>query len=491
MKRIAILVLTLLPLFALSQTSWIALGQDIDGLNVGENSATDISLNSDGTILVVGAPYNDVTATNSGAVRVYERTLTGYVQRGADVNGTTQGDLLGSSVSINGAGNVIAMGAPAFLNPNYLSPQGLAGYTRIMEWNGTSWIQRGNDIIGEAANDTAGTAIDLSEDGSTIIIGASSNSDGGNEAGHCRIYDWDGTAWNQRGNDIDGAAPRNASGSAVAINNSGNIIMVSAIGDDTLASNSGNCRIFEWNGTNWIQRGSNVTGGNNAPDRFGAIVSMNASGDVISIGAFGNIVTGYTNIYEWNGSDYVQKGSTIDGDMGSDFSGSGATLNDNGDVIALGAYGNNNGYARVYSFVNNDWSQIGSDIIGEAASDQFGRSIGLDATGNIVAVGTPFNDGNGQDSGHVRVFETATLSEESVTKRNSALYPNPSSDFVLITNSDTIQNVTIYNTVGQLLFQQKGTGNELKIDVSHLASGNYLTVIETLNSKQVLKFVKI
>ena len=48
----------------------------------------------------------------------------------------------------------------------------------------------------------------MSDDGNTLAIGAENN-DGatGNlndNRGHVRIYEWNGTSWNQKGLDIDG-----------------------------------------------------------------------------------------------------------------------------------------------------------------------------------------------------------------------------------------------------------------------------------------------
>ena len=53
--------------------------------------------------------------------------------------------------------------------------------------------------------------------------------------------------------------------------------------------------------------------------------------------------------------------------------------------------------------LSQDWVQLGSDIDGEAAGDNSGRSVALSSDGTIVAVGADKNDGNGNKSGHVRV----------------------------------------------------------------------------------------
>ena len=52
-----------------------------------------------------------------------------------------------------------------------------------------------------------------------------------------------------------------------------------------------------------------------------------------------------------------------------------------------------------------DWVQLGSDIDGEVSGDQFGESVSISSNGSIIAIGAENNDGNGSNSGHVRVYE--------------------------------------------------------------------------------------
>ena len=56
-----------------------------------------------------------------------------------------------------------------------------------------------------------------------------------------------------------------------------------------------------------------------------------------------------------------------------------------------------------YSF--SQITQIGLDIDGEAADDESGFSVSLSSDGTIVAIGARLNDDNGENSGHVRVYE--------------------------------------------------------------------------------------
>ena len=106
----------------------------------------------------------------------------------------------------------------------------------------------------------------------------------------------------------------------------------------------------------------------------------------------------------------TQLGSDIDGEAASDQSGQSISINSDGDRVAIGANKNDGtgtdmGHVRVYSYSNGSWSQMGSDIDGEANSDRSGNAVSLDSDGDRVAIGGYFNDGTGTEAGHVRVYE--------------------------------------------------------------------------------------
>ena len=88
----------------------------------------------------------------------------------------------------------------------------------------------------------------------------------------------------------------------------------------------------------------------------------------------------------------TQLGSDIDGEGEFDYFGFSVSMNSAGDRVAIGAYGNdgsasNAGHVRVYEYSNSSWTQIGSDIDGEAASDYFGRSVSMNSAGDRMAPG--------------------------------------------------------------------------------------------------------
>src|SRR5690606_6344549 len=87
--------------------------------------------------------------------------------------------------------------------------------------------------------------------------------------------------------------------------------------------------------------------------------------------------------------------------------GSSVSLSSDGTIVAIGVYRSNNltGHVQVYENISGVWTQIGDDIDAEVAEDQNGWSVSLSSDGSIVAIGAPHNDGNGSNSGHVRVYE--------------------------------------------------------------------------------------
>ena len=75
----------------------------------------------------------------------------------------------------------------------------------------------------------------------------------------------------------------------------------------------------------------------------------------------------------------------------------GARYNDGG--------GTNSGHVRVYDLIGTTWTQVGADINGEAAGDEFGYAVSMNGSGDRIVVGAFNNDGGGSNSGHARVYD--------------------------------------------------------------------------------------
>ena len=137
---------------------------------------------------------------------------------------------------------------------------------------------------------------------------------------------------------------------------------------------------------------------------------MNSSGDRVAIGAYLNDGTaaeaGHVRIYEYSSGSWSQLGSDIDGEAAGDFFGMSVSMNAAGDRVAIGAHQNdgtasNAGHVRIYEYASGSWSKLGSDIDGEAADDYSGISVSMNSSGDRVAIGAYQNDGSASNAGHV------------------------------------------------------------------------------------------
>ena len=71
---------------------WEQLGGDINGAAAGDNSGISVSLSSDGTIVAIGADYNDgVNGSDSGHVRIHQYDGTSWGQLGQEIDGEAAG----------------------------------------------------------------------------------------------------------------------------------------------------------------------------------------------------------------------------------------------------------------------------------------------------------------------------------------------------------------------------------------------------------------
>ena len=332
---------------------------------------------------------------------------------GDDIDGEAADDQSGWAVSLSSDGLRVAIGARG--NDGNGSN---SGHVRIYELQSdNSWSKLGDDIDGEAAGDWFGSSVSLSSDGSRVAIGAIYNDGGGTNSGHVRIYELQSdNSWSKLGDDIDGEAASDQSGYSVSLSSDGSRVAIGATRNDGNGSDSGHVRIYELQSDNsWSKLGDDIDG-EAAGDWFGSSVSLSSDGSRVAIGAIyndgGGTNSGHVRIYELQSDNSWSKlGDDIDGEAASDESGYSVSLSSDGSRVAIGATrndgnGSDSGHVRIYELQSdNSWSKLGDDIDGEAASDLSGWSVSLSSDGSSVAIGAIANDGGGTNSGHVRIYE--------------------------------------------------------------------------------------
>jgi hypothetical protein len=260
-------------------------------------------------------------------------------------------------------------------------------------------VQLGSNIDGAAVPDNFGWSVALSSDGQRLVVGARVNDGGGFDSGQVRVYQWSGTDWLQYGADINGEAAYDESGYSVALSEDGDRLAIGAPGNDGNGFDAGHVRVYQYSNSAWQQLGDDIDG-EAAYDGSGISVSLSANGSRLAIGAIGNdgngFDAGHVRVYQLSGDDWVQLGDDMDGEAAYDGSGVSVSLSSDGSQLSVGADQNdgngiNAGHVRIYEYSDADWSQLGDDIDGESFGDYSGHSASLSAAGDRVAIGAPYN----------------------------------------------------------------------------------------------------
>tara|TARA_Y100000389_G_scaffold160665_1_gene162909 strand:+ start:15715 stop:22326 length:6612 start_codon:yes stop_codon:yes gene_type:complete len=356
-------------------------GNPWDGLLGDGRFGSTASLSSDGTRMIVSQPmqfgegaYGGGGVANTGFVEVYDWDGTTWSQVGERILPQNRGEAfgagwnfegLGDNLKISGDGSTIAIGVPSFDNDEgtnydgYVVVYRLIGgiWTRLAGVTQTPIVQGGSSAItGElyaplGSNGWWGCAIALSDDGNRIVITQPGYVSGVYARGSFIVYDWNGSNWVQVGTEVQGprvddltgsrwgdggsihsngwfgkSVDMSADGSTIVIGADDNYVHKGAgsyefvfgiIGNPHTSAISGRDSqgrviVYEYDGSDWVKKGSQIVGIEDN-DRFGSVVRI--SDDGTRIGAVspgrGSTARGGVRIFDWNGSDWVSAGTEI------------------------------------------------------------------------------------------------------------------------------------------------------------------------------------
>lgn len=511
MKKILLQLTLLLSITLLSAQT--QLGNTLIGENTSDQSGTSVAINDFGTYAVVGAPQA-VSAIvggvfqRGGHVRTFGYNGTVWTG-GADFDAEEAGDRFGTSVAMSGNASIIACGAPRG-NPNGVN----TGYVHVYIAQGDpqapiGYIRYGNDIDGEAGRASFGTVIAMNDDGTRIVIGGDN---------YVKVYENTNfsTPWVQVGQTLVGEFASDSFGVSVGMDFIGNRIVIgNSESDGTAGLNTGYARVYEFNGTSWAQIGQDVVG-NTSGDNAGSSVAISHNGARIAVGFPGDdntngVNAGAVRMYDFNGTSWLQNGSDIRGvNSGTALGGSGTStqegaldMNSDGTLVVVGSKTdgtpNATGYMQEYQLAtfSGNWTQIGSTINGVNADDQFGFGVAMNVDGTTIIGGAKFSDDNGANSGHSRVFDnTANILSVKDTDELTqiAIYPNPAKDTITLLNEQNLglEKLVIYDITGRLIqtFNIKNLGSETVLDISALSPGNYFMIASGETGNITKKLIK-
>jgi len=219
---------------------WTQMGESINGDAHYDLFGSHISLSANGSRLAIGAHGNDGNGSASGQVKIFEYTSGSWTQMGEDIYGESSLDQSGVSVSINADGSIVAIGA-IYNDGGFID----AGHVRVFHFVSDTWLQMGEDIDGEAEDDAFGSSVCLNSEGTKLIIGARLNDENGTDAGYAQVFEYNNESWVQLGGNILGENIGDESGNAVSMNADGTIIAVGSYKNDGNGEDAGHVRVYK------------------------------------------------------------------------------------------------------------------------------------------------------------------------------------------------------------------------------------------------------
>lgn len=223
----------------------------IIGSNKNDRYGIYVAMNSIGTRFAFQAGLPSA----EGEVRIYDFSKLNSPK--VIANPRNSGDYFGDQLSFNKLGTILAIGAR-----NYDINGSNEGVIRVYQLNNqNNWVQLGQNIYGDANNDLL-RAVQLSEDGLTMVAGATSGDDNTgntivNNTGTVKVYHYytASQSWQQRGQTLYGTAAQIKAGKSVAISGDGNRIAFASElydSDPNSATTEGIVYVYDFVSPDWV-----------------------------------------------------------------------------------------------------------------------------------------------------------------------------------------------------------------------------------------------
>lgn len=143
--------------------------------------------------------------------------------------------------------------------------------------------------------------------------------------------------------------------------------------------------------------------------------------------------------------------------------------------IDLRVFGENNELLETNTYDATSDAQF----VGIISEDPIDRIELENLEGTIVELVTQFFFGNCE-----------VLSIDDTSLQDVSIYPNPAKDIVNITSSQGIDNIAIYNLLGQKVATYTISGQNSSIDLQALSAGAYILEVAANNQKSTYKLIK-
>jgi len=271
-------------------SNWVQVGGDIDPPVNFSAFGTSVKLNPTGEYLIVGAE-NHSEGNGSvviGSTRVYRLNNGTWEQIGSDIDGDNQNDHSGFSVDINNDASIIAI--------SYYRSDGDTGKVKMFELNSSNeWIQKGNTLVGGGPNYSFGYSINMNAAGDRIVIGEIRHG-GAPARGIVLVYDYISSTdtWTQVGQTIFGDDMNDAFGYSVDISADGSVVVIGAPQNGNNGFWNGEVNVFKLLGNTWTQIGVDING-EGSQAFMGNSVSISEDAEVMVVASNSSNAPGFSS----------------------------------------------------------------------------------------------------------------------------------------------------------------------------------------------------
>lgn len=254
-----------------------------------------------------------------------------------------------------------------------------AGAVFVYRFDGSNWSEEAI-LFSDAPTNFAQFGKSVAIDGDTLVIGASTESDFGENSGSVYVFTRSGSTWTQQAKlHASDAAPGDIFGDIVAI--SGDKIVVGARGKDNF---TGAAYVFKNTAGSWSEEKKLTAFDAAASDVYGIGVSID--NDTIAIGASNDQYSiGAAYVYQYDGADWNFETKLTPDNQNYNLFGNSVAVS--GNRVVVGAHGANNlqGTAYVFVFDGSNWNQEAKLTASDAAvSNYFGYDVAFH-NGQIAA----------------------------------------------------------------------------------------------------------
>ena len=345
------------------------------------------------------------------------------VETGQQVASDSQNDdRFGISIAVSDDKTLALIGAYR-ADPNGVSNAGKV-YVYDIDPVTNIWTEQRQITASDAqASDAFGISIAISQDKSTVLVGAKgADPNGISGAGKVYVYAIDPAtgAWTeqQQITASDGAAG-DAFGRAITLSLDKTMAVV---GSTYFNNNTGKVYVYDINPVNnvWTERQQLTANDGTAGNYFGISIAISQDKSTVLIGASGATVNGLVDagkvyVYDINISTnmYAEQQQILADDASTgDFFGSALSLSADKTLALIGAHNADpNGLldaGKVYVYVNSGtWASTQQITASDGApGDAFGRSVSLSPDKSMAIIGAHKSDYSGLvDAGKVYIFD--------------------------------------------------------------------------------------